>query len=120
MSLTIKYAALVLGYEPGMPHICGCPEYRHLHKSLGRTVTDTRTLQHGQYTNNKTVTSPSGRTYTKNVTGYLSGSGRLMTQTRRTGPNGRSVTSKTWHGTYSAVTRVSGPNGGSRVYRRPK
>jgi len=86
----------------------------------GDTVTDTRSLQNGQYINDKTITTPSGRTYTRDETAYRNSNGRLITQTTRTGPNGKSVTSKTFHGAYANTTRVTGPNGGSRVYRRPK
>jgi hypothetical protein len=86
----------------------------------GDTVTDTRSLQSGQYTNNKTITSPTGKTYTKDKTGYVNGNGTPVTQTTRTGPNGKSVTSKTWHRPYAKTTRVTGPGGGTRIYRRPR
>jgi hypothetical protein len=120
MSLKIKYAAFVLGMSLACATFAGAQSTVTYTNRWGDTVTDTRTLRNGQFTNDKTVTSPSGRIYTKDMTGYLNGNGRLITQTTRTGPNGRSLSSKTWHGPYSNVTRLTGPNGGSRVYRRRK
>jgi hypothetical protein len=120
MRLRIKYAAVVLGASLACATFASAQSTVTYTNRWGDTVTDTRSLQNGVYTNDKAVTSPSGRTYTKDMTGYVNGNGRLVTQTTRTGPNGRSVTSKTWHGPYSNVTRVTGPNGGSRVYRRFK
>jgi hypothetical protein len=120
MSLRIKYAALVFVMSVACAAYAGAQSTITYTNRWGDTVTDTRSLQNGVYTNDKTVTSPSGRTYTKDMSGYLNGNGRLITQTTRTGPNGGSVTSRTWHGPYTNVTPVTGPNGGSRVYRRPK
>jgi len=120
MSLKIKYAALVLGVSLSCATFAAAQKTVTYTNRWGDTVTDARSLQKGQYTNDKTVTSPSGRTYIKDTTGHLNGNGRPVTQTTRTGPNGKSETSKTWHGPNSNVTRVTGPNGGSRVYRRPK
>lgn len=54
----------------------------------GDTVTDTRSLQNGQYTNDKTITTPNGKTYSNDQTASLNNNGRLVTQDTRTGPNG--------------------------------
>jgi hypothetical protein len=120
MSLRIKSAALAIGMSLACATFAAAQRTVTYTNRRGDTVTDTRSLQNGQYVNDKTVTSPTGRAYTKDTTGYLNGNGRPITQTTRTGPNGKSVSSKTWHGPYSNVTRVTGPNGGSRVYRHPK
>ena len=120
MSLKVKYAALTFGMFLAFATFANAQTTVTRTNRWGDTVTDTRSLQRGQYTNDKTVTSPSGRTYTKGKTVYVNGNGRLVTQTTRTGPNGKSVTSQTYHGPYANTTRVSGPNGGSRIYRRPK
>jgi hypothetical protein len=120
MSLKAKYAALTFGVFLAFATFASAQTTITRTNRWGDTVTDTRSLQNGQYTNDKTVTSPSGRTYTKYKTGYINGDGRMVTQTTRTGPNGKSVTSKTDHGTYANTTKLTGPNGGSRVYRRPR
>jgi hypothetical protein len=86
----------------------------------GDRVTDTRSLQNGEYINNKTVTAPNGKTYTRDKTSYVNGNGHVITQATRTGPNGKSVTSASRYGRYGKVTRVTGPNGGTRHYRRPR
>lgn len=86
----------------------------------GDTVTDTRSLQNGQYTNNKTVTTPNGKTYTNQKTDSLNANGRVVTQDTRTGPNGKSTNRTTTHGYYGNKTTVTGPNGGSRTFYRRK
>jgi hypothetical protein len=120
MSLKAKYAALTFGVLLVFATFTSAQTTVTRTNRRGDTVTDTRSLQNGQYTNDKTVTSPSGRTYTKDKTGYINANGRPVTQTTRTGPNGKSVTSQTYHGTYANTTRLTGPNGGTRVYRRPR
>jgi hypothetical protein len=84
----------------------------------GDTVTDTHSLQNGQYTNDKTVTAPNGNTRTNDFTASRNSNGRLVTSDTRTGPNGRSATETTTHGRYGNRTTVTGPNGHSRTYRR--
>ena len=120
MSLKAKYAALTFGAFLAFATFASAQTTVTRTNRWGDTVTDTRSLQNGQYTNDKTVTSPGGKTYTKDTTGHLDSNGRAITQTTRTGPNGKSVTSQTHHGPYANTTRVTGPNGGTRVYRRPK
>lgn len=84
----------------------------------GNTVTDTRSLQNGQYTNDRSVTSPSGKTHTNDFTASRNSNGRPVTSDTRTGANGRSVNRTTTHGFYGNRTTVTGPNGNSRTYRR--
>lgn len=120
MSLTTKYAALTFGVLLAFATFANFQSTVTRTNRQGDKVTDTRSLQNGQYTNDKTITSPSGKTYTKDKTGYINNNGRLVTQSTRTGPSGKSVTSQTLHGRYANTTRVTGPNGGSRVYRRPR
>jgi len=120
MSLTAKYAAVVLGAVFAFATFASAQSTVTRTNRWGDTVTGTRSLQNGQYIHDKTVTSPNGRTYTRDTTGHLAGNGRLVTQTTRTGPNGKSVTSQTYHGAYANTTKVTGPNGGTRVYRRPR
>ena len=94
MSLKAKYAALTFGVLLVFATFASAQTTVTRTNRRGDTVTDTRSLQNGQYTNDKTVTSPSGRTYTKDKTGYINANGRPVTQTTRTGPNGKSVTSR--------------------------
>jgi hypothetical protein len=84
----------------------------------GDHVTDTRTLQNGQYTNDRTVTMPNGETRTNDFTASRNGNGRLVSSDTHTGVNGRSVTKMTTHGFYGNRTTVTGPNGRSRSYYR--
>lgn len=85
----------------------------------GDTVTDTRSVQNGQYTNNRTVTAPNGATHTNNYTASRNSNGRVVTSDTKTGPNGKSVNRTTTHGYYGNRTTVTGPNGNSRTaYRR--
>jgi hypothetical protein len=84
----------------------------------GDNVTDTRTLQNGQYTNDRTVTMPNGETRTNDFTASRDGNGRLVSSDTHTGVNGRSVTKSTTHGFYGNRTTVTGPNGRSRSYYR--
>ena len=89
MKLTMKYAAFIIATTLACGTFAGAQSTVTYTNRRGDTVTDTRSLQNGLYANDKTVTSPSGRTYTKNMTGYRNANGRVVTQTTRTGPNGR-------------------------------
>lgn len=82
----------------------------------GDTVTDTTNYQNGQYTNDKAVTAPNGKTHTNDYTSSVNSNGHLVTSDTRTGPNGRSATSTTTHGWRGNKTTVTGPNGNSRTY----
>ncbi len=84
----------------------------------GDTVTDTRALQNGQYTNDKTVTAPNGSTHANDFTASRNANGRVVASDTRTGANGRAVNRTTTHGYYGNKTTVTGPNGNSRTYRR--
>jgi len=120
MSLASKSAALTLAAVLAFASLANAQSTVTYTNRRGDTVTDTRSLQNGQYTNDRTITGPNGKTYTRDKTSYVNGNGRVITQATRTGPNGKSVTSTTRHGTFANTTRVTGPNGGTRVYRRPK
>lgn len=120
MSLAARYVAFIFATSLALATSVNAQSTVTRTNRAGDTVTDTRSFQNGQYTNVKTVTSPSGRTYTKENIAYRNSNGRLITESTRTGPNGKSVTAETFHGPYANTTRVTGPNGGSRVYRRPK
>ncbi len=120
MGLTSKYTALALGVFLGLAPFAGAQSTITHTNRRGDTVTDTRSLQNGQYSSNKTITTPSGQTYTKDKSGYLNKNGRPVTSATRTGPNGKSVTTTTNHGRYARTTKVTGPKGGSRIYRRPR
>lgn len=84
----------------------------------GDTVTDTRSLQSGAYTNDRTVTALNGRTHTNDFTASRNANGRLVTSDTRTGPNGRSATKTTTHGFYGNRSTLAGPNGHSRTFYR--
>jgi hypothetical protein len=84
----------------------------------GDTVTDTHTRQNGQYTNDKTVTTPNGKTHTNDFTASRNNNGRPVTSDTRTGADGKSVTKTTTHGAYGNKTTVTGRNGHSRTYYR--
>ena len=84
----------------------------------GDTVTDTRSLQNGILSNDKVVTTPNGKTFTKDKTDSINSNGRVLTNVTRTGPNGKSVERNTTHGYYGNRTTITGPNGGSRTYYR--
>lgn len=86
----------------------------------GDTVTDTRSLQNGQYTNDRTVTAPNGNTRTNDFTASRNSNGRVVTSDTHTGPNGKTVNSTTTHGRYGNKTTVTGPNGHSRTYYRSR
>lgn len=85
----------------------------------GDTVTDSRSLQNGTYTNDRTVTSPKGKTRSNDYTASRNSNGRLVTSDTHTGVNGRSETKTTTHGARGNKTTVTGPNGHSRTYYRP-
>ena len=82
----------------------------------GDTVTDSRSLQNGQYTNDRTVTAPNGRTHSNDFTASRNSNGRVVTSDTKTGPNGRSASETTTHGRYGSKTTATGPNGNSRTY----
>lgn len=82
----------------------------------GNTVTDTHSRQDSQYTNDRTVTTPSGKTHTNDFTASRNSNGRVVTSDTRTGNNGRSVNRTTTHGYYGNRSTVTGPNGHSRTY----
>ena len=84
----------------------------------GSTVTDTRSLQNGQYSNDRSVTSPNGATHTNDFTASRNSNGRVVTSDTRTGANGRSINRTTTHGFYGNKTNVTGPNGHARTYYR--
>ena len=84
----------------------------------GDTLTDTRSAQNGVLTNDKVVTTPNGKTFTKDKTNSINSNGRDVTNVTRTGPNGKSVNRNTTHGYYGNRTTVTGPQGGSRTYYR--
>jgi len=86
----------------------------------GDTVTDTGSLQNGTYTNDRTVTTPNGKTRSNNFTGSRNSLGRLVTSDTHTGVNGRSETKTTTHGANGNKTTVTGPNGHSHTYYRPR
>jgi hypothetical protein len=86
----------------------------------GATITDTRSVQGGQYTNHKTVTTAQGKTYSKSKSQSVGPHGRILTTNTRTGPNGKSTSRVTAHGRYGNMTTVAGPNGGSRTFVRRK
>jgi hypothetical protein len=87
---------------------------KHLYHSRN-SVTDTRSLQNDQYTNDKTVTAPNGQTYTNDKTVSRNGSGQVVSQDTQTGPNGRSATATDTRslqsGQYTNDKTVTGPNG---------
>lgn len=84
----------------------------------GNTVTDTRSWQNGQYTNDRAVTTPNGYTHTNDFTATRNSNGRVVTSDTRTGANGRSVNRTTTHGYYGNRTTLTGPNGHSRTFYR--
>jgi len=86
----------------------------------GGTVTSTRSVQNGEYTKHRTVTSARGRVYSETKTQSVNANGHVVTTSTRTGPNGESVHRTTTHGYYGNKTTVTGPNGGSRTYVRRK
>jgi hypothetical protein len=51
----------------------------------GDTVTDTHSLQNGQYTNDRTVTAPNGNARTNDFTASRNSNGRLVISTRERG-----------------------------------
>jgi len=86
----------------------------------GGTVTSTRSVQNGEYTKHRTVTTAQGRVYSESKTQSVNANGRVVTTNKRTGPNGKSVSRTTTHGYHGNKTTITGPNGGSRTYVRRK
>ena len=117
---TIKRVTFVLCAAALLTGISNAQQTTTRTNRNGDTVTDTRSLQNGQYTNDKTVTAPNGKTHTNDSTANRNSNGRLVTSDTRTRSNGRSVTSSTTHRANSNRTTVTGPNGHSRTFLRRK
>lgn len=84
----------------------------------GDTVTDTRSRQNGTVTNDRTVTTPNGKTFTNDRTASRDSNGRPVVQDTRTRPNGKSVNATTTYGRFRDTRTITGPNGGSRTFYR--
>jgi hypothetical protein len=118
MTPSLKQAVLVLCVALTVTLTVSAQQTTAYTSRRGSTVTDTRSLQNGQYTNDKTVTTPNGKTHTNDFTASRNANGHVVTSDTRTGPNDRSVNKTTTHGYYGNKTTVTGPNGNSRTYRR--
>lgn len=73
MSLTGKSAVLAFGALLALGALANAQSTVTYTNRRGDTVTHTRSLQNGQYTNDKTITGPNGKTYTKDRTSYVNG-----------------------------------------------
>jgi len=114
----LKQTALVLGAALAMGVAAEAQHTTTYTNRRGDTVTDTHTRQNGTYTNDKTVTTPTGKTHTNDYTATRNANGRPVTTDTRTGANGRSASRTTTHGARGNKTTVTGPNGHSRTYYR--
>lgn len=118
MITSLKQAALALCMALAMTSAVEAQQTTTYTNRRGDTVTDTHSRQNGQYTNDKTVTTPNGKTHTNDYTATRNANGRPVTTDTRTGPNGKSATRTTTHGRAGNKTTVTGPNGHSHTYYR--
>jgi hypothetical protein len=114
----LKHAALTLCTALAMTGVIYAQQTTTHTNRRGDTVTDTHSRGNGQYTNDRTVTTPNGKTHTNDYTATRNANGRPVTTDTHTGRNGKSVTSTTTHGWRGNKTTVTGPNGRSRTYYR--
>jgi hypothetical protein len=114
MNQRYKQAIFILGLTLSLTGAIEAQE-TSTYTTQGNSVTDTRSLQNDQYTNDKTVTAPNGQTYTNDKTVSRNGSGQVVSQDTQTGPNGRSATATDTRslqsGQYTNDKTVTGPNG---------
>jgi hypothetical protein len=120
MNLNLGKAAFALGTALIATTLASAQQATTYTNRRGDTVTDTRSLQNGQYTNDKSVTAPNGRTDMNDYTAGRNANGHVVTSDTRTGANGKSVNRTTTHGYYGNKTTVTGRNGNSRTYRRAR
>jgi len=120
MNLSFRKAAFALGAALIATTLASAQQTTTYTNRQGNTVTDTRSLQNGQYTNDKSVTAPNGQTHTNDYTVSRNANGHVVTSDTRTGTHGKSINRTTTHGYYGNKTTVTGPNGKSRTYRRAR
>jgi hypothetical protein len=118
MRRSFTRAAFILIAGLSLTGIANAQQTNTYTNGRGDTVTDTRSLQNSVYSNDKSVTTPNGKTFRNDKTDSLNGNGGGVTNDTRTGPNGRFVSRTTTHGYYGNRTTVTGPNGHSRTYFR--
>jgi hypothetical protein len=118
MKFTSKRTAVVLAALLPLATVALAQQTTTYTNRWGDSVTDTRSLQNGQYTNDKSVTNPNGKTFTNDKTASLNNNGRLATQDILTRPNGKSASKDTTYGRYGSRSTVTGPNGGSHTFYR--
>jgi hypothetical protein len=115
MNQLYKWAIFILGLALSLTGAIEAQETSTHTTPQGNSLTDTRSLQDGQYTNDKTVTAPNGQTYTNDKTMSHNGSGQVVSQDTQNGPNGRSATATDTrsleNGQYTNDKTVTGPNG---------
>ena len=120
MNSTLKYAPLTICAALAITGSAGAQQTTTRTNQRGDTVGDTRSVQSGEYTNDRTVITPNGKVHTSSYTASRNASGGLVTTDTHTGPNGRSATSTTTHGWRGNKTTVTGPNGRSHTYYRSR
>jgi hypothetical protein len=111
MNQLCKHAIFILGLTLSLTGAIEAQQTSIYTTPQGNSVTDTRSLQNGQYTNDKTVTGPNGKTYTNDKTSSVNNNGHPVTTDTMTGPNGKSASSTTTYGRDGSKTTVTGPNG---------
>ena len=115
---TLKHFALALCASLALTGAVAAQQTATYTNRRGDTVTDTHSKGNGQYTNDRTVTTPSGKTHSNDYTATRNANGRPVTTDTHTGRNGKSESRTTTHGARGNRTTVTGPNGHSRTYYR--
>lgn len=86
----------------------------------GASATATRTYQNGQYTDNKSATSASGKSVSSDKTASVNGNGHLVTSDTVTGAKGGGANATTTHTRFGSKTTVTDSHGKSATILRPR
>jgi hypothetical protein len=118
MNQICKRALFVLGVALSLAGATKAQQTTTYTTPQGNSVTDTRSVQNGQYTNDRTATGRNGETYTNDKTTSLNGNGHPVTTDTATGPNGKSASATSTYGRYGSRTTATGPNGHTGTFYR--